>query len=194
MASLSVVPQPFAPAGLPPLGGADKDPGLSRRDPLQTTDGVALSAPPARPETVTRAAPTPQGPAETALARSASEQISARVSAEGGGFELALHPDELGRVHLHLHRGDQGSTLSIQADRPETLDLLRRNIAMLEQDLRALGHDGLTFRFSGGSADGGQQGETPRPFAGLTAEASAEPAPTPTDRQAAGTDRLDLRL
>lgn len=61
--------------------------------------------------------------------------------------EVTLSPDELGRVRLSLTTHDGTLTMSVQADRPETLDLLRRNIDQLAQDFRDLGFRDLSFSF-----------------------------------------------
>lgn len=89
------------------------------------------------------------------LARSVSGQLKAQVSvAASAGFDIALKPVELGNVRLALVADDVGSTLFIQADRVETLDLMRRHIGILEQDLKAMGHDNLSLRFSNGNLSG----------------------------------------
>lgn len=65
--------------------------------------------------------------------------------------ELILSPDELGAVRMTLANTDAGTTMAIVADRPETLDLLRRNIDILAQDFRNLGLGDVSFSFSGGT-------------------------------------------
>ncbi|MGB3314973.1 MAG: flagellar hook-length control protein FliK [Albidovulum sp.] len=61
--------------------------------------------------------------------------------------EVTLSPEELGRVRMSLSTHDGTLTMSVQADRPETLDLLRRNIDQLAQDFRDLGFRDLSFSF-----------------------------------------------
>lgn len=95
----------------------------------------------------------PSGPgAETA--RSVAMQLVAalRMDAEGG-FDLQLSPEELGRVRLSLQVLDGVATLTIQAERPETLDLMRRHIDILERDLLGAGFASLNFTFGQGSSD-----------------------------------------
>jgi hypothetical protein len=89
-------------------------------------------------------------PAGFETAQAISRQILDRLPPAGGPrFEIALAPAELGNVTLRLIGTDAGSLLVVQADRPETVDLMRRHIGMLEAELRSLGHDALTVRFGG---------------------------------------------
>jgi hypothetical protein len=68
------------------------------------------------------------------------------------GVELTLAPQELGRIRMTLDGADGQMTVTVHADRAETLDLLRRNIDMLAQDFRDLGYSQTNFAFGGGSA------------------------------------------
>jgi flagellar hook-length control protein FliK len=63
--------------------------------------------------------------------------------------ELTLAPEELGKVRLSLASVEGAITVSVLAERPETLDLLRRNIELLAKDLRELGFSNVTFSFGG---------------------------------------------
>jgi hypothetical protein len=84
---------------------------------------------------------------------------------------------------------EHGMVVTIQADRPETLDLMRRNIDQLAQDLAAAGYEGAEFSFGDegqGSASGGQ-GQTTKAEP-VIEEQDAEPRPQTT------TDGLDIRV
>jgi flagellar hook-length control protein FliK len=61
--------------------------------------------------------------------------------------EITLSPEELGKVRMTLLTDANSLTLNLVADRPETLDLLRRNIDQLAQDFRDLGFANLSFSF-----------------------------------------------
>lgn len=134
------------------------------------------------------------------LARQFAEAIP---PADAPGFDLSLSPEELGQVRLRLIGGEAGGVLMIHAERPETLDLLRRHIGTLEQDLRDLGHEGLELRFS--SSDGGESGsyrghrmpDVPALAPAATAFAPGEPRDARALNRGspgAGHDHLDLRL
>lgn len=70
-------------------------------------------------------------------------------------LEIRLNPEELGRVRLGLQATDQGLSVIVNVERPDTLDLLRRNIDLLAQQLKDVGYDEMTFRFSQEWASGG---------------------------------------
>ncbi len=72
-------------------------------------------------------------------------------------IEVTLSPEELGRVRMSLVTHEGALTMMLQAERPETLDLLRRNIDQLAQDFRDLGFQDLTFRFGSGDHPSHQQ-------------------------------------
>ena len=75
----------------------------------------------------------------------------ALVRQSDGRIEIALSPEELGRVRMALVTSETGVSVSIGADRPETLALMRRHIEQLASDLRQLGYTDVGFSFSGGS-------------------------------------------
>ncbi|MFN6951411.1 MAG: flagellar hook-length control protein FliK [Albidovulum sp.] len=112
--------------------------------------------------------------------------------------ELTLSPEELGRVRMTLSTQDGALSLNIQADRPETMDLLRRNIDQLARDFRDLGFTDMSFSFSQGNATPGRRQPGGEPgLPAIEADAAAPPpAPAipartiPVSAEAA----LDLRL
>lgn len=112
--------------------------------------------------------------------------------------ELTLAPEELGRVRLTLTTSESGIVLAVTAERPETLDLMRRNIDQLARDFREIGYADLSFSFT-------QQDRRPQadpqalaplgPVGGAPAAAAALPAPSaPAPRPAAPSGGLDLRI
>jgi hypothetical protein len=126
-------------------------------------------------------------------ARHAAQQIAtAIIQGNGKSTEIALNPEELGRVRLKMTAVDGAMTLVILADRPETQELMRRHIDVLAQEFRALGYDSISFSFSAegqsgradnseGSSDEGQFGTVQH------VETEELTAPPPTTG-------LDLRL
>lgn len=71
-----------------------------------------------------------------------------------GPIEVSLSPEELGRVRLSLQAADGGMVVQIAAERSETLDLIRRNIDLLAQELRDQGYSELSFAFGQGQGGG----------------------------------------
>lgn len=84
-----------------------------------------------------------------------------RAAKEGADrIEIQLKPAELGRVDVKLEVGHDGRVQAVvSAERPETLDLLRRDVQQLE---RALTHAGFntdkdSFSFAERGGEGGRQ-------------------------------------
>ncbi|MGR3796238.1 flagellar hook-length control protein FliK [Vannielia sp. SX4] len=102
------------------------------------------------------AAPVQQSAAATAQA--VAMQI-AEVSRPlpDGPIELSLQPEELGRLKLSFSGGEAGLHVVVAAERPETLEMMRRHIDLLAQEMRRLGHEGAQFSFAGGEGSFGQQ-------------------------------------
>lgn len=69
------------------------------------------------------------------------------VSQAGQSVEVAMRPDELGSVRMVLSLSDTGATVFLNAERPETLDLMRRHADALAEALRQLGHESVDFSF-----------------------------------------------
>ena len=102
----------------------------------------------------------PQMPA-TAMAQAQPQQVVRQIAIAiqnrtSGSFEISLSPAELGSVRISLTTAETGMIVNIQAERQETLDLLRRNTDMLAEDFRDLGYDSTTFSFDG--SDGQREG------------------------------------
>ena len=102
--------------------------------------------------------------AETMLARPeaarmvATQMAEAMIRTQNNKVEIALHPEELGRVRMVLSTTEMGVTVSIVAERAETLDLMRRHIDQLAEEFRELGYQNIGFEFSGGESSHGSQG------------------------------------
>lgn len=120
----------------------------------------------------------------------------AGASAGGGeqAIELTLNPAELGRVRISMTPGDGTITVTVIAERPETLELMRRHADMLAQDFRHLGLGSAEFAFG---RNPGQPGGTGTPDRAANPEdpppstIAAGPAPTALGIAA---DRIDIRL
>ncbi|MEL6464890.1 MAG: flagellar hook-length control protein FliK [Pseudomonadota bacterium] len=61
--------------------------------------------------------------------------------------EIALNPIELGRVRLVMTTQETGITITVSAERGDTLELMRRNIDDLGQSLSDLGFEDVSFAF-----------------------------------------------
>ena len=110
-------------------------------------------------------------------------------------IEITLNPAELGRVRLTMTPGDAAMTVSITAERPETLDLIRRHIDILGQDFRDMGYERSEFSFGQGqhhSPDTGERADAPVDALTAALEDTSDPAQGRALRVAL--DGLDIRI
>ncbi len=85
--------------------------------------------------------------AKAEITRAIAGQMAAaiQVRAGSGTIEIALSPEELGRVSITLNGREDGMVLTIAAERPETLDLMRRHLAVLEAEFQSIGYGDISF-------------------------------------------------
>jgi len=109
--------------------------------------------------------------------------------------EITLSPEELGRVRLTMRVSEAGIVVNLLAERPETLDLLRRHIDQLGHDFEQLGYESIAFSFAGDDTATDSNTDTEH-ASNTTAFLDEEPViETPnTDLNAAPSSGLDLRL
>lgn len=136
-------------------------------------------------------------------ARNAALQVADIVRASGErAVELRLQPEELGRVHLTMSQDASGTlTVSLNVERAETLDLLRRNIDLLGAELRDLGYGSVDFSFNGEGAAGRDGAPTEMDDAQMAPEGSVGGTEGPVvSQQATAAHRgisgngMDMRL
>ncbi len=113
--------------------------------------------------------------------------------------EIMLNPAELGRVRISLHTSETGVIVTVLAERPETLDLLRRHSDSLAQEFHEIGYGAAEFSFGqGGDAQTDQGGDDGREMyrPDVTVSESDAPmgaTPSPPSTRIA-LDRVDIRL
>ncbi|UYV37575.1 flagellar hook-length control protein FliK [Rhodobacteraceae bacterium D3-12] len=146
-------PNPFPNPG--PLAIPNKD------SQSQLEFSISPTSEPLRSETPTPSQPSALPTRQTELARQVAMQIASTPKQENRAIELRLHPEELGRVRLLLSPGETAMTVSIVAERGETLDLMRRHISQLETEFQELGYDDVTFTF-GSSPQGNADQNSPQ--------------------------------
>jgi len=84
-------------------------------------------------------APSANADKPVAVANVAVE-VSAKISSGKNQFDIRLDPEELGRIHVKVNVDRDGNvTTHMVADRPDTLDLLRRDTQGLERALQDAG-------------------------------------------------------
>jgi flagellar hook-length control protein FliK len=162
--------------------------------------GPAASSEPRGHAPSLQALTTPSPGSSAAPHAAAARQIAQAIAETGATgsatVELALDPPELGRVRLSLVDVGGALTLSISAERPETADLMRRNLALLAEEFLREGLDAPDVDISG-------QGDGQRPAPEVPhMDMQTEPAPperptvpmTPAEAAGPALDGLDLRL
>lgn len=124
----------------------------------------------------------------------ASQIAAALVQSQGGTTQIALNPEELGRVRISLTSGEGGLTVSILAERPETADLMRRNLDSLARDFADLGYESLSFNFEDPREGPTQSREEEAGFS-ATGDGAVPTSVDPlTPQTVAVTGGLDLKL
>lgn len=115
--------------------------------------------------------------ARTDLPQAVAQQIAAAVQARDAGkstIDLRLAPEELGRVRLSLTSHEGVVTVTVVAERPETLDLMRRHVDALARGLLDAGYQEARFSFAGQDSGGSAakppkaQGAAPRQEQGFS--------------------------
>ncbi|MFN3525526.1 MAG: flagellar hook-length control protein FliK [Paracoccus sp. (in: a-proteobacteria)] len=121
----------------------------------------------------------------------------ALVTTRSGVTELVLAPDELGRLHMTII-GHERPQLVVWAERPETMELLRRNIEQLSAELQEAGVDAGMLDFRDGPPPRIPQqlrGSDQEDGAGLRQMALAVPAALAIEQaRPLGARRIDIRL
>jgi hypothetical protein len=120
--------------------------------------------------------------------------VGAAIAAarDGDRVELRLDPPELGRVSIDIRIEDGRLSAVLGAERPETLDLMRRHADALQRELSAAGYDRAQLSFGGGDADARRDpGPPPRAAAPYP---EAGPAAAPPAPRRDGQGGLDIRL
>ncbi len=134
--------------------------------------------------------------ARAEVARAVAGQLAAAITAKPGSghIEIALNPEELGRVSITMGGRDDGLHLLIAAERPETLDLMRRHMSTLASEFQKLGYSDLSFDLNltdGQDRDtGGESAPSSFDVADQDSTTDAVPQPYPSSPGRG----LDLRL
>jgi len=94
------------------------------------------------------------------VARQLTQQfLPASFASPQGSVDIQLNPEALGRVRINMTMADGAMIMNIQAERLDTLDLMRRNIDQLAQEFRQIGYENISFSF-GQNAKQDQDKET----------------------------------
>lgn len=95
---------------------------------------------------------------DPAAGRLVAQQLAETIQTRGNGVvELALRPEDLGRVRMVLAGSESQMTVVIQAERPGTEELIRRHLEQLQQDLQDIGYSSISFAFGDRTPEGEAQ-------------------------------------
>ncbi|MBM2290519.1 flagellar hook-length control protein FliK [Sulfitobacter pseudonitzschiae] len=191
-------PDSRQPTPTPVTNVASASPSQPSADPIPVdaapdailTDMRASGAPPAQNQSVTT--PSASTHLHTTVARQIAE-AAVQTSADRQ-IELTLNPAELGRVRMSLSTSDAGASVTIHADRPETLDLMRRNIGELESEFADMGYGDVDFAFSSGDGTQDQRDDTPPHNMQPSVEIATDPAVTQGDTPLSPDSAMDIRV
>ncbi|WP_298905149.1 flagellar hook-length control protein FliK [uncultured Aliiroseovarius sp.] len=146
---------------------------------FRVVDQVSQTSADLKPAAIARGAEVP---------RMAMAQIAEIVRQQPDRpVELTLSPEELGRLRMSFQTEGSAMHVVLSFERPDTLDLMRRHIDQLAQDMRELGMSDVSFTFQQQTSEGG--GDT------HSDDAAATPSHTPQfDPQDAPEDPLPRAL
>ncbi|WP_425040042.1 flagellar hook-length control protein FliK [Primorskyibacter sp. S187A] len=136
-----------------------------------------------------------QGTPRTEVLRSIFVQIAQNGSiGSSDTIEVRLSPEELGLVKYRISATETGTIIVVSADRPDTLDLLRRNAADLMAEFNAMGLDASDLSFLDSDVDGEDHGSGQKAQNNQTKDDVMEDGAAVISQSIVGTSGLDIRL
>lgn len=141
-------------------------------------------------------ASSPSATTTTTVTAIPERVAEAALTGKPGMIELALSPQELGTLRLQLQPDGDTIRVIIFAERPDTMELLRRHTEQFAQDLRHMGFGDASFSFTDqGPAKEEQSHHPGQNQAGEVTLTTLAPTPaTPDQSRPGGPGGLDLRL
>ncbi len=157
-------------------------------DPAEIQFGIKIERQTIETVQINRAT-TPAAPVATQITAQLP-QLLTKVDKQT--IELRLDPPELGRVTIHLTTNDQQVTAQVIADRPDTVDLMRRHAELLTATLARAGFSQADLSFQQGQ--GQQQKGGFEQFQSITGTSESDEPVIPAPTRAGPDGRLDIRL
>ena len=81
------------------------------------------------------------------LPRVAQQVIDVMPRRPNQSVEIVLNPEELGKVRMTITGSETQITVSIQAERAETTELMRRHLDLLTEQYHSLGYSDIQYSF-----------------------------------------------
>lgn len=148
-------------------------------------------------EPATIAAALPGGAVPSAVTAAVATQIAQLLSgsSDADSVTIRLDPPELGLLDIELVFESNRVTATLTAERPETLEMLRRHTDMLQRDLAASGFAGADIAFGDRRpGEGGHQQPGDAQPSGMAAVSPMAPAAPALATRTTAAGRLDIRL
>lgn len=117
------------------------------------------------------------------------DALDEMVNTKQREIELQLHPKELGKLRFVMSAGEGQMLVQVFAERPETLDALRRHADILAREFSFEGFDTASFNFSQDRSDHSDIAPSSR-----EGEAGLEPSKPDLDVSRYEWRKLDARL
>ncbi len=188
LSSVSTTPIPVAQSTTQISAQADLS-GLELTAPAADLDSPALwDARGSSPAALAQALSRPETPAM--IGRQMAEFLQRLPDRP---VELSLNPEELGRVRLSISVAEGGITVSVLAERPETLDLMRRNIDQLAREFQNLGYENIGFAFNEGQSGESSKGDSTE-FGSNHSNSAGEEEMNVAPTTLVATSGVDMRL
>ncbi len=185
----TVAPAAAALPGAAPEAGAAAAPASERAAEFGSLSAPGAAATEARSATAPQAAPPAAPPAPV------RQVMDAIVSTQGDRLEVALSPEELGRVRITINQGEGGLTIHLAADRDDTMGLLRRHAADLGRAFAEMGLGSADIDFGDGRSESPERDpRKPRTPLAFAMAGEADPSLSPTRPRLDLPGRMDLRI
>ena len=128
--------------------------------PMASAEQAPVMAVPAAVQAPVARGESPAPPLAPAAPPPVARQVAdAILTMDGDSTEIVLTPPELGTVRIVIARDPHGLVVTLSAERPEALDLLRRHADLLRQELSLQGDEAARLDFlASGQGEGGQAG------------------------------------
>ncbi|PHO05376.1 hypothetical protein CSC82_03070 [Rhodobacteraceae bacterium 4F10] len=133
------------------------------------------------------APPSPRGLDAPDVSRQLAQAIQRGTD---GSVEIRLSPEELGDVKMRVVQSENAISITIQSERADTLELMRRHHQLLEKELLSMGFQEASFFFGDPEKDEQPNTEFSRTSDPLEDAAEVESG----SRRIASNGGLDLRV
>jgi len=145
--------------------------------------------------TTTHHQPRPITTLPSTHAPQVAAQIASAVAQIGSGTtQILLNPEELGRVRLTLTTTEHGIAVSVAAERPETIDLMRRHVDLLVQEFDDLDQGSIDLQFQQNDSNSGKTDSNSNYSSAALEDDKTQIAPPTTILSATPSGGLDLKL